>query len=93
MLQEVLCRINSLSFRPQKLHDNNWAIYGLCKPDKPIPLVVIQEDTGNFVAAFPEEPEKYEGKFLAGVTRIYTMNEIAKLEATLTGKNVKFDPF
>lgn len=90
MLQEVLCRITSLSLDPQKLDDNNWAIYGLCKPDKPIPIVDIQEDTGKFVAAFLEEPEKYEGKFLAGATRLYTINEIAKLEVTLTGKNVKY---
>ena len=56
---------NFTQFRPQKLDDNNWTIYGLCKPDKPIPLVDIQEDTGKFVAAFLEEPEKYEGNFLA----------------------------
>ena len=77
-------------FRPQKEDANHWVIYGLCEPDTLIPLLDIQEDTGKFVAAFLEEPEKYEGNFLACASGLYTFDEIARLESARTGRNVKY---
>lgn len=82
---------NFLTFsKPSRLDNDNYAIFGLLDPDTPHPLIDIEKDTGNFVAAFLEDPKKYEGKLLAGASKLYSLKDLAQLVSKLTGKSVTY---
>lgn len=47
-------------------------------------------DTGKFVGAILAEPDKYEGKTLAGAVGLYSLEEVAAVMSRATGKKVVY---
>lgn len=75
---------------PRPTGDGSYAIFSCVSPETQFPLIDISEDAGKWVGAILAEPDKYEGKFLACATKLYSMEEIAEIITKASGKTVKY---
>ncbi|KAG0049978.1 hypothetical protein BGZ83_005216 [Gryganskiella cystojenkinii] len=75
---------------PKLVSDGTFAIKAPYHPTTVLPLIDANADTGKWVAAAVEDPDRYEGKVFSAATRLYTLNEIVETVSKVTGKTVKF---
>ncbi|KAF9159543.1 hypothetical protein DFQ26_006416 [Actinomortierella ambigua] len=65
-----------------------YAIRSPYLPTTAFPWTDASADTGKWVAAAVEEPEKYDGSVFCAATRVYTMEEVVQAVSRATGKTV-----
>ncbi|KAG0044538.1 hypothetical protein BGZ83_010247 [Gryganskiella cystojenkinii] len=75
---------------PQPTGDGTYVISGISSQSSELPLIDIFADTGKWVAAAVENPDKYQGKIFCAATRVYTMDEILQILQKKTGKTVNY---
>ncbi|KAG0228431.1 hypothetical protein BGW42_002223 [Actinomortierella wolfii] len=71
--------------------DNKTAVYEIQAPyglSTQFPLTDAAADTGKWVAAMVEHPEKYDGQSLSAATRVYTLEEIVQTLSKVSGKTI-----
>ena len=76
-------------FKPQPVGDGKYAVFNIIRPASEIPFFDT-EDTGNFVGAILNEPEKFQGKVLNGVNGLYSFGTIVEIISKVTGKSVDY---
>jgi uncharacterized protein YbjT (DUF2867 family) len=75
---------------PSPNNDGSYVIARPVAPSTKLPLLDIAGDTGMFVAALLQNPEKFEGKTICGATTLYSMEEQARIISEATGKQVRY---
>ncbi|KAJ5805264.1 hypothetical protein N7474_011151 [Penicillium riverlandense] len=80
----------STIMKPHPVGDGTYALSNIIAPTAKLPLINIEE-TGKYVAAILANPDSFEGKVIAGATRLYTMEEIAHLMSKSSGKKVVYN--
>ncbi|CAE7031570.1 hypothetical protein CFE70_004450 [Pyrenophora teres f. teres 0-1] len=74
--------------QPSGEGDGSYVLATMLRDDTKVPFIDIL-DTGKFVGAILDEPEKYAGKYLAAAEGFYTPREIVEVMARVTGKRVR----
>lgn len=74
---------------PVPLGDGTYGIFGRYKPDTEVPMIDIN-DTGKFIGAILENPDKFSEQFIAGAEGVYTVEEIVARIAKVTGKKITY---
>jgi len=59
-------------------------------PSSQLPLIDVAGDTGKFVGAILADPDKYEGKTFCAATKLYSMDDMARIMREKSGKTVKY---
>lgn len=76
--------------KPQPIGNGEYSIFNILRPDSEIPFFDTN-DTGKFVGAILEEPEKFQGKILNAATGMYSFKTIAEKISKVSGKTVKYN--
>ena len=75
---------------PRPAGDGTYAIANFVKPETQLPLIDTVDDTGKYVGAILNEPEKYEGQVFSAATRLYSYSEIVETMSKASGKTVNY---
>lgn len=75
---------------PQETDDGTWVLARHMSPQAETPLIDATSDTGKFVGAILANTSQYEGKRICAATALYSMDEIARIMADVTGKKVVY---
>ena len=75
---------------PQPLGDGTYALFGFISPDSQLPLIDTAHDAGKWAGAVLAEPDKYNGKFFAAATKLYSYAEVAEIIGKKKGKKVVY---
>lgn len=67
-----------------------YAIHNILDPQTQIPAFDTVGDTGKYVGAILNDPDKYEGKILAATSEMITLPQVAAAISNATGKSVKY---
>jgi len=59
-------------------------------PQTKLPLIDTVGDAGKYVGTILADPEKYEGKVFCAATKLYSMEEIARIVGEAEGKKVEY---
>ncbi|CAG84741.2 DEHA2A10274p [Debaryomyces hansenii CBS767] len=77
------------SLKPQPVGDGKYTMFNVMRPASEFPFFDT-DDTGKFVGAILNEPEKFHGKILYAATDLYSYEVIARIISKDTGKNVNY---
>ncbi|KAH8822052.1 hypothetical protein F5884DRAFT_717404 [Xylogone sp. PMI_703] len=77
-------------FRPQPDGQGGFALIQFVKPETEMPLLDVVNDTGKFVGAMLENPDAYDGKYVAAAGGVYSFQEAAKIISKVSGKRVGY---
>ena len=75
--------------KPQPVGDGKYSMFNVLRPGSEVPFFDT-EDTGKFVGAILNEPEKFHGKILYAANGMYSYETIAKIISKDTGKKVNY---
>jgi uncharacterized protein YbjT (DUF2867 family) len=76
--------------KSQKSANGDYPIEQHISPQTQLPLIDTPKDTGKFVGAILANPDKYVGKVFCAATKLYTLEQICRIIAKATGKNVYY---
>jgi len=76
--------------KPRKQDDGTYTMAHVWNPTSAIPFIDVLGDSGKFVCAALAEPDKFDGKFIAAATTIYTPEEVVDTISKATGQTVKY---
>ncbi|EDK36288.2 hypothetical protein PGUG_00386 [Meyerozyma guilliermondii ATCC 6260] len=74
---------------PKPLGDGTYGIFGRFKPDTELPIIDIN-DTGKFIGAILENPEKFSEQFVASAEGVYKVEDIVARIAKVSGKTITY---
>ena len=77
-------------FRPQPDGHGGFVLIQFVKPETKIALLDVVNDTGKFVSAMLENPDAYDGKYVAAAGGVYSFQEAANIMSRASGKNVGY---
>lgn len=75
--------------KPHHGGNGTYMLANVLAPDSKLPLIDIEE-TGKYVGPILADPDAFEGKIIAGATRLYTMQETVEIMSKCTGKKVVY---
>ncbi|KAG9249416.1 uncharacterized protein F5Z01DRAFT_698442 [Emericellopsis atlantica] len=75
---------------PMPVGENTYVVTSVVSPEAKLPMLDAATDTGKFVAAILAEPERYHGQVVAAATKLYSMEEIAKIMSVTSGKTITY---
>lgn len=75
--------------RPVPLGNGNYGIYGRFSVDAHVPYIDVT-DTGKFLGAVLENPDKFADQFICGAEGLYPITEVVERIGKVSGKNVTY---
>lgn len=75
---------------PKRAEDGTYILAQHLAPSTRIPLIDAADDTGKFIGAILNSPEKYVGEIVYGAERMYSLEEIVRTMGNVTGKDVVY---
>ncbi|KIX99077.1 uncharacterized protein Z520_05538 [Fonsecaea multimorphosa CBS 102226] len=73
---------------PRPVGDGTYQLSNVLKPTTQVPLLDVVGDTGKFIGAILAAPDKFQGQVLRAATKLYSMEQIARIMSQATGKTV-----
>ena len=70
--------------------DGTWVMTGVTAPTTRVPLIDVVGDTGKFVGAILEQPDRYAGHTFCAAAGLYSWEEITAAMSEATGKRVVY---
>lgn len=77
-------------FRPQPDGQGGFSLIQFVKPETKVPLLDAVSDTGRFIGAMLENPDAYDGKYVAAAAGVYSFQEAVKILSRASGKKVGY---
>lgn len=75
---------------PEKLPDGTWELRQHVSPGTNFPLIDAAGDTGKFVGAMLQDPEKFVGRTVCAATGMYDLDDIARSMGEVMGEKVVY---
>ena len=82
--------IEDVAVRPHPAGDGTYVISNVMTPETEVPMIDIECDTGNYVAAMLADPEKFAGKQVDAAGSVTSFSEAARHISQVTGKKVVY---
>ena len=76
--------------KSRSVENGTYAIANFVTPEIQLSLIDIVDDIDKYVGAILAQPDKYEGKVLSAVTKLYLYSEIVKKMSEASGKTVNY---
>jgi len=75
---------------PNSAGPGTYVIARHVSPQSKLPLIDTVGDAGKFVGAILADPDKYEGKTFCAATKLYTLQDMARIISEKSGKTVTY---